>query len=101
MGRLVGGGTRADGSPRRGLTWAARSLPEAERGMVRAILEAPGLTSGVASDLIDILSGVAEARRRSGVPRDRHWSAGVECEAPEGSQQVLTLAARAAVRERA
>jgi len=99
MGRLVGGGQRADGSTRKGLTWAARSLPESERGMVRAILGAPGLTSGVASDLIDILSGVAEARRRSGVARDRHWSAGVECEAPDGAQQVLTLAARAAVRE--
>jgi hypothetical protein len=66
--------------------------------MAKAILDAPGLTSGVASDLIDILRGIAETRRAEGVT-DRHWAAPVECEAPEGAQQVLVMAARAAARE--
>jgi hypothetical protein len=98
MAMLVGGGQRADGKPRKGLRWAASSLPEVERGMAKAILDAPGLTSGVASDLIDILRGIAETRRAEGVT-DRHWAAPVECEAPEGAQQVLVMAARAAARE--
>ena len=96
MRRLVGGHVRADGKTAKGLAWVASCLPEDERAMVKAIIGAPELTSGVASDLIDILSGIAAARSASDAPRDRHWSAGVQCEAPhEHTQQVLALATRA------
>jgi len=93
---------RKEASPRQRETLGkmrrfAQYLPtDATRALLRAIVDASGLTAGAASDAIDVLMGLAhgtrEARRAS-----RYQAVPVDVDAPEGAQRVLEWGAKDAV----